>query len=268
MPTAAKIKQVKQIKKRYDAASGVIFTDYRGLSVPAMQRLRRSLQEQGAEISVVKNTLFRLATTDDHGKYPDDMVIGPTAVTYIKDDEAAAAKALFDFIKENKAFVVKGGYLDGRFYDSAEMEALSKLPPKDVLIAQVIATIIAPMSNVVSTIEAIYAGPIRAIGAVADKMAEEAPAVEAKVEEPATEAPAEEPKAEDVPPAVEAKSDEPAADASTEEPKAEEAPAATEAKADEPAEEPKAEEAPAEPAPTDSAEADPPAEAPTEEKQE
>jgi large subunit ribosomal protein L10 len=189
MPTAAKERQVETIRKRYERASGVIFTEYRGLSVPALQKLRRSLKEQGAEISVVKNTLFKIAAGDDATKFPEEMTCGPTAVAFVYEDEAGATKALFDFIKEQKAFVVKGGFLDGKVYDGAQMEALSKLPPKEVLIAQVIGVIAAPLSQLVGTIQEIYAAPVRAIGAVADKAAEGAPpAPKAEAEaEPAAE---------------------------------------------------------------------------------
>ena len=169
MPTAEKVKQVEQIKERYQRASGVIFTEYRGLSVPALQKLRRNLAEQGAELSVVKNTLFRIAVGDDAEKISIDMTSGPTAVAFVYKDDAATAKALFAFIKENKTFVIKGGFLDGRLYDGERMEQISKLPPKDVLLSQIVGIIAAPMSNLVATIQEIYAAPIRAIGAVADK---------------------------------------------------------------------------------------------------
>jgi large subunit ribosomal protein L10 len=199
MPTAAKVKQVEQIKERYERASGVIFTEYRGLSVPALQKLRRNLAAQGAEYSVVKNTLFKRAAGDDAEKFPEAMTSGPTAVAFVYKDEMATTKALFDFIKEQKAFVVKGGYLEGKLYDGAQMEALSKLPPKDVLMAQLVGVIAAPLSNLVGTIQEIYAAPIRAIGAVADKAAENAPAP-AKAEAPVAEAaPAEAPAAEAAP---------------------------------------------------------------------
>jgi large subunit ribosomal protein L10 len=192
MPTAAKERQVEQIRERYQRASGVIFTEYRGLSVPALQKLRRNLRQSGAEIAVVKNTLFKIAAGDDATKFPDALTSGPTAVAFVYEDEAGTTKALFDFIKEQKAFVVKGGYLDGRVYDGAQMEAISKLPPKEVLIAQVIGVIAAPLSQLVGTIQEIYAAPVRAIGAVADKAAEGAPPAAAAPAEPAVadEAPA------------------------------------------------------------------------------
>jgi large subunit ribosomal protein L10 len=230
MPTAAKVKQVEQIKERYERASGVIFTEYRGLSVPALQKLRRNLAAQGAEYSVVKNTLFKRAAGDDAEKFPEAMTSGPTAVAFVYKDEMATTKALFDFIKEQKAFVVKGGYLEGKLYDGAQMEALSKLPPKDVLMAQLVGVIAAPLSNLVGTIQEIYAAPIRAIGAVADKAAENAPAP-AKAEAPVAEAPAVEA------PAPEAPAEEaPAPEAPAEEAQAAEAAPETEPTAEAPAE--------------------------------
>ncbi len=219
MPTAAKVKQVEQIKERYQRASGVIFTEYRGLSVPALQKLRRNLAAQGAEYSVVKNTLFKRAAGDDAEKFPEALTSGPTAVAFVYKDEMATTKALFDFIKEQKAFVVKGGFLEGKLYDGAQMEALSKLPPKDVLIAQLIGVIAAPLSNLVGTIQEIYAAPIRAIGAVADKAAENAPApakAEAPAEAPAAEAAPSAAPAEEAPAAEAAPETEPTAEAPAE----------------------------------------------------
>ncbi len=228
MPTAEKKQQVEQIREQYEKASGVLFTEYRGLSVPAMQQLRRDLKEQNAEISVVKNTLFKLAAGDDAQNFAEEFSSGPTAVTYIFEDEAATAKALFDFAEKNQNLVIKGGFIDGKLYDGSQIEALSKLPPKDVLIAQVIGTIAAPLSNLVGVVEALYAEPIRTIGAVADKVAEGGGPVEASeepAEEPAaeaTEAPAEEAPAETAE-AAEAPAEAPAEEAKAEE--SEEAPA-------------------------------------------
>jgi large subunit ribosomal protein L10 len=260
MPTAAKVKQVEQIKERYQRASGVIFTEYRGLSVPAMQKLRRNLADQGADITVVKNTLFRRAAGDDADKFPEALTSGPTAVAFVYQDEMATTKALYDFIKEQKAFVVKGGFLEGKLYDGAQMEALSKLPPKIVLISQVIGVIAAPLTNLVGTIQEIYAAPIRAIGAVADKAA---PAPEEAAAPAVEEAPAPETEAAPAPEEAAAPAVEEAPAPETEAAPAPEeaaAPAVEEATASEAEAAPAPEEAPAEEAapesePTASAEA-------------
>lgn len=200
MPTAEKARTIESAKEWYSKSVGLVFTDYRGLKVREMQELRRNLTAKGGELHVLKNTLFRVAVGEDLAKLPEELHSGPTAVAFVYENESECAKALFDYAKTNKNLKIKGGYFNGQSFDAKGVEALSKLPPRDVLIAQVIGTIVAPLTNLVSVLEALYADPIRTIGAVADKMAEGAPPAEAKVEAPAAEvepeaAPAEAPEA-------------------------------------------------------------------------
>ena len=101
------------------------------------------------------------------------------------ENESDVAKALLDYAKSSKKLVVKGGLFGGKAFDAKAVEALSELPPRDVLIAQVIGAVAAPLSNLVGVVEALYADPIRVIGAVADKVGEGAPAP--SEEAPATE---------------------------------------------------------------------------------
>ncbi len=172
MPTAAKATTIEATKERFDRSVGVIFTEYRGLKVRELQSLRRTLKEKGGEIQVVKNTLFRLAAGDAASNLTDELSSGPTAVAFLYENETDCAKALFDFEKTNKKLVIKGGLIGGKVFDGKQIENFSKLPPRDVLIAQVIGTIAAPLSNLVGVVEALYADPIRVIGAVADKVNE------------------------------------------------------------------------------------------------
>jgi large subunit ribosomal protein L10 len=188
MPTAQKERVVEQAKEWYDKSVGLVFTDYRGLKVKELQQLRRALGDKGGEIHVIKNTLFRLAAGEDAGKFPDELHNGPTAIAFVFQNESEVAKVLFDFEKQTKTLSVKGGYFGGKVFDAKGVEALSKLPPRDVLIAQVIGTIAAPLSNLVGVVEALYADPIRTIGAVADKVAEGSPVPPAPAEEPKAEA--------------------------------------------------------------------------------
>ncbi len=169
MPTAEKAQVIEQAKEWYSKSAGVIFADYRGLSVKEMQGLRSTLRTKGAEIHVLKNTLFRLSAGEDVNSLPAEFHNGTTAYAYVFEDEAGCAKALLDFAKTSKKLVVKGGYFGGKAMTAAQVDTLSKLPPRDVLLSQVIGTIAAPLSTLISTIEAIYAEPIRTIGAVADK---------------------------------------------------------------------------------------------------
>ncbi|MBS1721369.1 MAG: 50S ribosomal protein L10 [Armatimonadetes bacterium] len=227
MPTAEKASVIEQTKAKYQKSAGVLFTEYRGLKVSDIQDLRKQLKAKGGEFSVVKNTLFKLAAGDDAASFPEDMTSGPTAIAFLYENESECAKVLSDFAKTHKALVLKGGFIAGANYDAKQVDALAKLPPKEVLIAQVIGTIVAPLTNLVGTIEAIYAQPIRTIYAAADELGaapseskKEEPPAETPVEEPVAEAPAEaaaEPAAEATP-----ESEETAA--TTSEPTAEEAP--------------------------------------------
>jgi len=201
MPTAAKAKTIQETQERFQRARGVLFTEYRGLKVKQLQQLRKALGETG-EFQVVKNTLFRLAAGDTAEQFESEMTNGPTAVAFVYQDEAACAKALVDFSKTNPHLVIKGAYLDGKSLSASQVDTLGKLPPREVLIAQLIGTIAAPLTQLVGVVEALYADPIRVIGAVADKVAEGSPieaqpaaeaAPEATTETPAPEATAEEP---------------------------------------------------------------------------
>jgi len=175
MPTAEKAQVIEQAREWYSRSSGVVFADYRGLKVKEMQELRAQLRKKGGEIHVVKNTLFRLAVGDTAQDIPTEFDNGTTAYAFVFENEPEVAKALFDYAKSSKKLVVKGGLFGGKTMTSKEVETLSELPSKDVLIAQVIGVIAAPLSNLVGTVEALYAEPIRTIGAVADKAAEGAP---------------------------------------------------------------------------------------------
>jgi len=203
MPTAQKERIIEQTRALYEKAQAMFFADYRGLKVHEMQALRAGLRAKGAELHVVKNTLFRLAAGDAIQHLPDELHNGPTAIAFVFENEAECAKALVEFTKVSKALEVKGGFLGGKAMSGAEVIELSKLPPREVLIAQVIGAIAAPLTNLVGVIEALYADPIRTIAAVADKVGEGAPA-------PAREASSEggsEPEGGQEPPAAEAQSE-------------------------------------------------------------
>jgi large subunit ribosomal protein L10 len=229
MPTAEKSRTIEQAKEWYAKSSGVVFTDYRGLKVKELQELRANLRSKGGELHVLKNTLFRIAAGDDTAKIPADLHNGTTAFTFVYENEAEVSKALLDYAKSSKKLIVKGGFFGGKAFNATEVQALSELPPKDVLISMVIGLIASPISNLIGTVEALYADPIRTIGAVADKVAEGSPIPTPTAEAaPAAEATQ---VAEAAPAAEEAESNSPATEAA---PAAEEAPETTEPAATEP----------------------------------
>lgn len=209
MPTAEKAKSIEQAKDWYGKSIGVVFTDFRSLNVKELQGLRKTLRSKGGEIHVIKNTLFRIAAGNEVvDSLPAEYHNGTTAFAFVFENEPDVAKTLVDFAKSSKKLAIKGGLFGGKAFTAKDVETLAELPPRDVLIAQVIGAVAAPLSNLVGVVEALYADPIRVIGAVADKVAEGSP-IPPKAEaapEPAapeapssTEAPASEPISEAAP---------------------------------------------------------------------
>lgn len=146
-------------------------TDYRGLRVSESQALRRKLRDAGSDYKVVKNTLFELAAKDAGDSGLEGLLAGPTAVAFVHTDPVAAAKAVVDFAREHKAMSIKGGYMDGQIYDVNQIQALSKIPPKDVLIAQLLGSIQSPISGLVGTLQGVMSNLVYTLQAVADQKA-------------------------------------------------------------------------------------------------
>src|SRR5882757_10943822 len=109
-PRAEKVAVVDEVREKLSAADAAVLTEYRGLNVTAISALRRSLREAGGEYKIYKNTLVRFATRD-LGLEIDELLTGPTAITFVEGDAAAVAKTLRDYAKTNPALVVKGGLL-------------------------------------------------------------------------------------------------------------------------------------------------------------
>lgn len=130
MPTAAKAQVIDQTKEKFEQATGVFLTEYRGLTVQDMQNLRASLREKGGELKVIKNTLFRKALGETADALTEELGSGPTAFAFVYENETDCAKILVDYTKTNKAFVVKGGMLNGKIMDAQAVENFSKLPAR------------------------------------------------------------------------------------------------------------------------------------------
>lgn len=169
-PKPEKIEQVAQIQELLSRSSGVILTDYRGLTVAEKADLTRRLRGAGAEYHVVKNTLFRLAYAN-YGDDPTALLQGPTAVAFALEDPVAPSKVLLDFIREKRKGTVKGGVVDGHIYDLAGVTALSTLPPKEVLIGQVVGSIQGPLAGLVFSLQGVLGNFVRTVQAIHDQKA-------------------------------------------------------------------------------------------------
>jgi len=131
-----KVAAVTEVRDRMQGATATMLTEYRGLTVGQLARLRAELRKAGAEYKIVKNTLTKIAVRDAGFEVPDELLTGPTAVTYCGDDPVAAAKALRAFAKDHPALVVKGGILEGRFIDAGEATRLADLASREELLAR------------------------------------------------------------------------------------------------------------------------------------
>jgi large subunit ribosomal protein L10 len=168
-PNPQKVAQVQQIRQWLSEAKGVIFTDYRGLNMAQMTQLRKRLRQDQTEYHVVKNTLFRLAAQGLIQDNLDDILQGPTAVAFIRGDEAAAAKAISEAVRELRVLTVKAAVLGGRRFDAEAIQQLAKLPPREVLIAQVVGGLQAPITGLVGTLQGILRDFVYTVQAIADK---------------------------------------------------------------------------------------------------
>ncbi|MEZ5210282.1 MULTISPECIES: 50S ribosomal protein L10 [unclassified Gordonia (in: high G+C Gram-positive bacteria)] len=135
MANQEKIDAVAEITGLFEGANAAVITEYRGLSVPQISALRRSLGE-GATYSVAKNTLVKRAAAEAGVEGLDELFVGPTAIAFIEGEPVVAAKAIKTFAKDNKALVIKGGYMDGRVLSIAEVEAIADLETREVLLAK------------------------------------------------------------------------------------------------------------------------------------
>ena len=144
---AEKAAVVAEVRDKFAASHSVIVTEYRGLSVGALAKLRRTLRPLGAEYKVYKNTLVKIAARDGAMSAVDNMVTGPVAITFVQGEVSAVAKALRDFAKENDKLKLKGGVVDGKTVDAKGLKALADLPSREVMLAKFAGLLKAPMAN-------------------------------------------------------------------------------------------------------------------------
>ena len=178
---------VAELTEDFRTATATVLTEYRGLSVTLMKKLRRNLGSD-TKYAVVKNTLTKIAAKEAGFDVPDELFTGPSALAFIKGDAIVAAKSLRDFAKENPFLIIKGGIYEGKNVTAAEIYKLADLESREVLLAKLAGAMKATMANAIRTIDALRIKREEAEGpvAVAVEAVEEAPAAEA-VADPAEE---------------------------------------------------------------------------------
>ncbi len=154
---------VENLEQKLENAKLIVFTDYRGLTVEEMNELRNRLRIAGVEFKVVKNTMVEFALKNKGHADVIPYITGPNAVLFSAEEPVAPLKIIYEFMKQTKKMEVKVGILDDKLITSDQVKALSDLPSKEVLIAQVLGTMQAPITSFVYVLNANLTGLVRAL---------------------------------------------------------------------------------------------------------
>lgn len=152
MPTERKGQRIDGLQELLSGSVLSILTEYRGLTVAELTRLRRELRPTGTEYHVTKNTLLLRAANQLGYAGMDEALVGPTAVAFIKDDLAGGTKAVLDFARNNKTIVVKSAILSGKLLGPDRLEAITKLESKEKLVAKMLGSLQSPTRNLVTVL--------------------------------------------------------------------------------------------------------------------
>jgi large subunit ribosomal protein L10 len=193
MARADKATAVADIAEQFKDSTATLITEYRGLTVAHLAELRRSLAGS-ATYTVAKNTLIKRAASDAGIEGLDELFAGPTAIAFVRGEPVDAAKAIKTFAKDNKALVIKGGYMDGHPLTVSEIERIADLESREVLLAKLAGAMKGNLAKAAGLFAAPASQMARLAAALQEKKATEAPAPAAEAApEPASEAPAETP---------------------------------------------------------------------------
>jgi large subunit ribosomal protein L10 len=169
MPTAEKEALVQEVSARLKGVKGMYLADFTGMTVEKVSALRAKCRAAGVEYKVIKNTLLKRAVHAHDITNLDEFLEGPTALAFSTESEVEPARVLIEFAKDGEKPIVKAGLIGDRLYTAAEVKQLALLPPRDVLLAQVLGTISAPLSNFLGSVNALLASPAQLAAALEEK---------------------------------------------------------------------------------------------------
>lgn len=169
--TSAKQAVVAQLKEQLESAKGVVLTSYKGLTVAQDTELRRELREAGVSYHVVKNTMLRIAAKEAGIEGIEEHLEGTTAFAFSTEDAVAPAKVICGFIKKNKledaeVLTVKVGMVEGKVIGVDEVKDLATLPSREELIAKLLGSMNAPISNTVNVLQGVIRNAVYVLDAI------------------------------------------------------------------------------------------------------
>jgi len=173
MPKLEKERIVDEIAEQLQQAQGIYLTDFTGLSVAEITELRSNFRNAGVEFRVVKNSLTRLSAQKAGMDNLIDYLVGPTALALGTDEPIAPARIVKDFAKKLDKPTIKVGVIEGEIVSPEEVESIINIPPREVLLGQVVATFSAPMSSLVSVLTNLLGSLVSTLEAVKAKKEKE-----------------------------------------------------------------------------------------------
>ena len=169
----SKIALVDEIKEKIEKSQSIVLVNNHGLTVEEVTKLRKELREHGVDYKVYKNTMLKRAFDATGNEAANDLLVGPTVVAFGIEDAVQPAKILNDFAEDNDRLEVKGGLLDGRVVSVDEVKALAKLPSREVLIAQLLGGLNAPIQGLATVLSGNIRGLAVALNQIREKKEEE-----------------------------------------------------------------------------------------------
>jgi len=175
MPTQVKIDVVSGLKEKFSEADNIYITDYAGLDVAQINKLRKELRENGIKYIVAKNTLMRIAARESGYEDMVQHLVGPTAIAFSNAEPNIPAKILYDAYKEFDKVAkpeVKAFYIDKQPFAAADIERMAKLPTREVLLSQLVSAVEGPIAEFVGTLDGIMRELVGTIDAISREKAE------------------------------------------------------------------------------------------------
>ena len=146
---------ISEIREKIEKSTSLVLVDYRGLTVEQVTELRNKYREAGVQYKVYKNTMMKFAFKELGFDEFEQYLEGPSAVAFSGDDVTAAARITNEFAKSNDKLVIKAGVLEGKVLNSDEVKAVANIPSREVLIAKLLGSFKAPVSNFVYLLDAL-----------------------------------------------------------------------------------------------------------------
>ena len=168
-----KTQLVEEIKEKIENAQSIVIVNYRGLNVSEVTELRANFREAGVDYKVYKNTMMRRAFAELGFSELDEILKGPSAVAFSMEDAVAGAKVASNFSADHEKLEIKSGIVDGKIISVEEVKDLAKLPSREVLVAQVLGGLNAPIQGLANVLTGNLKGLAVVLQAIADKKEQE-----------------------------------------------------------------------------------------------